>query len=350
MSTRCRWLALLLAGAALPAAAQPDLLGGELLPRQATDPAAAVAALAPGEATWIGWSVPGLPEAAALCCQERRSRRSHCTLDASGGGWGSSRDQGRPTEPADLYILAQVESGAVRRLETVGASCPVEAAGHRVVWLEGVEAESSLSWIAALAWRTGSVESSEDLAERAVGAIAYHAAPAADRRLALLARDSNARRGVREAALFWSGELRGAAGFELLDAALATERDGDLREHAIFALTLSRDGRALPRLRRAATEDLDPDLRGQALFWLGQSGDPRAGGWILSAIESDRDGEVREQAVFALSQLEDGTPQLIRLLRESKDPDVRRQALFWLGQADDPRAIAALEDLLNAGS
>ncbi|MEO8195219.1 MAG: HEAT repeat domain-containing protein [Thermoanaerobaculia bacterium] len=55
----------------------------------------------------------------------------------------------------------------------------------------------------------------------------------------------------------------------------------------------------------------------------------------------------REQGVFALSQLEDGTPQLLALLRESGDREVKRQAIFWLGQSDDPRATAELERLLT---
>jgi HEAT repeat protein len=60
-------------------------------------------------------------------------------------------------------------------------------------------------------------------------------------------------------------------------------------------------------------------------------------------MEAERDDEVREQAVFALSQLDDGAEWLLRLLRTSRDPEVVRQALFWLGQSEDPRALAELE-------
>ncbi|MCB1009080.1 MAG: HEAT repeat domain-containing protein, partial [Acidobacteria bacterium] len=84
------------------------------------------------------------------------------------------------------------------------------------------------------------------------------------------------------------------------------------------------------------------------LFWLGQSDEPRAAGWIREAIAGDRDPEVREQGVFALSQLDDGARELARLLRETDDPALRRQALFWLGQSEDPEALAALAGILGA--
>lgn len=75
--------------------------------------------------------------------------------------------------------------------------------------------------------------------------------------------------------------------------------------------------------------------------------DADAPSWIHAAVARERDREVREQGVFALSQVDGGVTHLVRLLRESEHADVKRQALFWLGQSDDPKALDELERLLE---
>lgn len=344
MSGRPLRAAALLAALAWPvAAAKPTLDDGTLVQRAATDPAPVARAMGAGEAEWLGWSVPAVGDAAEICCNDRGFRHSGCSLGER-RGWSGSRREGEPgTALTDLMLFAEVTRGEVRRLELAGPRCPVDAAGHRVVWLESVDPESSVAFLAEVAARRGG-----DLSSLALGAVAYHATPAADRLLARVARDPRAPEESREAALFWAGNLRGDAGYALLDDVLASAAEGSLREHAIFALTLSSAAEAMPRIRRAAREDRDDEVRSQALFWLGQSGDPRAAGWIRAAIAEDPDGDVRERGVFALAQLEDGAAELARLLRETDDGEVRRQALFWLGQSDDPRALAALEEVLGA--
>jgi len=337
-------VATLVAVLAWPAAAaEPTLAGGTLVRRAAADPAPVAASMGADGSEWLGWSVPAVADAAEICCHDGRFGPTGCSLGERRGGWGSRREGHSPAASADLRIFAEVVRGEIRRIELAGTRCPVDAAGNHVVWLDGVTPEASLALLAATAERRDG-----DLASLALGAVAHHATPAADRLLARVAGDPQAPAESREAALFWAGNLRGDAGYALLDETLASATDGELREHAIFALTLSSAAQAVPRIRRVAREDRDPEVRSQALFWLGQSEDPRAAGWIREAIEEDGDGEVREHGVFALAQLDDGAAELARLLRESDDGEVRRQALFWLGQSEDPRALAALEEILAA--
>jgi HEAT repeat protein len=61
------------------------------------------------------------------------------------------------------------------------------------------------------------------------------------------------------------------------------------------------------------------------------------------------DREVRESAVFALSlrPREEGVPALIAVARTNKDPEIRKKALFWLGQSHDPRALDLFEEILT---
>ena len=49
-----------------------------------------------------------------------------------------------------------------------------------------------------------------------------------------------------------------------------------------------------------ARDATDPDQRSHALFWLSQSDEPRAAKLIRDAIARDPDGDVREQGVLAL--------------------------------------------------
>jgi hypothetical protein len=335
-------LAVLAALAAPLGAADPAWLhDAQVEVRTAVDPAPVLAA--PGGAEWLGWSVPGVAVAAEICCWDRGWKRRGCRLEGRTGSWGTQRDDERPTAPAELRLLLRIEDGAPRDLKLVGEDCPVDGAGRRVLWLEGVEPARSLALVDRWA-RTRAGE----IAERAVAALAHHAGSEADRRLGALARDRSLSSEVREQAIFWAGQARAESGYALLDALLGEEPDAELREKAIFALSQSEVPAAAPRIRRVAVEERDPELRAQALFWLAQSDAPEreVAAFVLERISADPDAEVREQGVFALSQLDDGVPHLVRLLESARDRDVRRQALFWLGQSDDPRAVAEIERVL----
>ena len=147
--------------------------------------------------------------------------------------------------------------------------------------------------------------------------------------------------------MFWAANARGPSGYRLVERILSSDPSGEIREHAIFALTQSEVPEAPERIRRASVEDRDAEVRAQALFWLAQTQDEGAGKWIVSRLDADESEHVREQAVFALSQLEDGTDWLLDIVRSKRDHETKRRALFWLGQSDDPRALQEIEKILN---
>ena len=51
-----------------------------------------------------------------------------------------------------------------------------------------------------------------------------------------------------------------------------------------------------------------------------------------------------------LSQKDDSeaVDRLLVVARKDPDTDLRKKALFWLGQSDDPRAMKALQDIIEA--
>ena len=90
-------------------------------------------------------------------------------------------------------------------------------------------------------------------------------------------------------------------------------------------------------------------VRGKALFWLSQKAGERVAPALRAAIDRDPDTRVKEQAVFGLYNLpnDQSIPLLIDVVKTNHNPAVLQKAIFWLGQKNDPRALAAIEDLLK---
>jgi len=337
-------LIALAATAATTVSAQ-QISGTALERRTAADPAAVARELG-DERVWLAWSVPGTADAARTCCFRRGWNERGCDLDGRDNGWGTSSDW--PPAAAlggssDLVVLAELDHGRPRRLRAVGSSCPIRAAGRRVVALDGVDAGKSLDLLERWALDRGI---GDDVVQSALAAIGYHAAPGAAPRLERLALDKAAPVEVRKNALFWAGQTLGAGVVPIARRFLAAEREPSAREHALFVLAEAKAPEAYELLLASARHDPDAHQRSQALFWISQSDAPSAAQWIREAIREEPSSSVREQGVFALSQLDDGYGELVRLLRESPDRDVRRQALFWLAQSNDPRALSEIEKLL----
>jgi HEAT repeat protein len=76
--------------------------------------------------------------------------------------------------------------------------------------------------------------------------------------------------------LFWLARSRGKSGYDVVAKIAASDESDKLREHAIYALTQSKQPEAIPTVIRIAREDKSPRVRKQAMFWLGQSRDRRA--------------------------------------------------------------------------
>lgn len=260
---------------------QAKLVGGRVERRQASDPAAEVARLGKAKETvWLAWTVPSRAEG-AICGFGHGARGWGMSLEDEESSWGT-RDGLPAIAFTTVEVYAAVRDGRVHQLRFASEGCPVRAGEQRILWLDGVTPSASVAFTARLAGQRGGTKWEDEVAERALAGLAFHADPAAPLELVHLGREG-------------------------------------------------------------ATEE----LRAQSLFWLAQTGEARAARWIREAIARDPAQEVREQGVFALSQLEDSTPELLALLRESQDRAVQRQALFWLGQSDDPRATAELERLLT---
>ena len=109
--------------------------------------------------------------------------------------------------------------------------------------------------------------------------------------------------GIREKAAFWLANQRGHDGFVVMQRLARDDADARFREKLTFDLTLSHDPAALPELVRMAHQDASPQVRKQAQFWMATAGGKKVAGDLRESAENDPENEVRKSAVFAISRL-----------------------------------------------
>ena len=307
---------------------------------------------------WIGYSQPIVAGDRRMCCFHSISGSGMGRKDFCCGGCLLERDssftmsddgdRSVPLEgPAGLVVLLRADRGSIGRVRTLDDECGIDAGGLPFTWLTDVRPEESIALLGTIV-RQMEGGRHEDAFGSALAAVALTAHPSADALLeSLLARGQP--RELRRQAAFWTGNSRGARGFEILRRVIPNDPDDDFRRHGTFALSQSPVPAALDLVVSMAKSDPDGEVRGQALFWLAQKAGERAAEAIENAIRDDPDEEVKKKAVFALSQLPRGqaVPELIRVARTNRNAEVRKQAIFWLGQTKDPRALAFIEEILT---
>jgi len=336
---KTRWLSLALIVLSGHSWAQADeLYNAEVTENTSVTNPARVMKEAEGQ--WLAFSLPVLAGTRSPCCWKGKwngTGEAGCSLESKHQSYGTR--SGSPLAE-NVIVFSQVRDGKVQDLRVVGESCPVDANGARVTWIGSVEETAGLDWLEAVA------RSGQD--DAALYALALHKSPEAGQRLYVLAKDTEGE--LSEEAIFWLGESRGDQGFRILKQLLAELPRGDVRRAINFALAENNTNSAADLLFEISQSDSDPEQRGEAMFWLAEGYPQQAQGWLLEVIDTEKDKNVLEQAVFAISQLPDGAGDqvLLELAKDSQTPRaVRRQAIFWLAQSDNDSSVAALTELLT---
>lgn len=304
--------------------------------------------LARREPSWIAWTVPR---------GEQRGRNC-CWTDQCEGCW----LEGEPTRAqpiaaagdrpialegdTEILVLVRVADGAVDRVRTVTASCPLDAGGLPFYTLTGVSPTQSLAWLEAQARATTAASGKERRSSPVVHAVAEHGVPEADAVLnRLLDTDPQTRRQVVTSL----GLSRGAAGLARLERLVRDETDSDFRRRVVTAIGLSREPRARTLLLDLARRHDEARVRAEALVAVARLAGRDTAATLTEAVERDPDTDVKQKAVFAISRLppDEGVPLLIKVARDHANPAVRRTAMFWLGQSKDPRAVDFFASILK---
>lgn len=334
-----KWLVLSLAVLGSAAWAQVgELYNADVIANdRISDPAKAVST---AEGQWLAFSMPVLEGTHSPCCWTSRrgiAKEFGCSLDSRHTSFGTRSDS--PLTDA-VIVYSKINDGKAHSLRVFGEQCPLDGNDAQVTWLGAVDQEKALDYLEDVARKNRH--------DSALYALALHRDDDAARRLYSLARDSDAKHGSE--AIFWLGEARGEQGFKFLERLLGELPRGERRREINFALSQNDSPEAAELLLQIARSDTDSEQRGEALFWLAQAYPQQAEGWLQEVIATERDADLLEKAVFAVSQLpgKRGSQMLLDIATDKQAPhSARRQALFWLAQSDDDEAVATLADLLT---
>lgn len=253
-------LAILLVAAALPCSAQPRVINGQVVQRDAAGSLAETVrqlAGAAAEPAWIAWEAPLAPGRELTCC---------CT------GTRDERASARLEPPDTFFVFVRAEARRPERVRIFGERCELDAGGRAVTWLTAVAPAESVSLLAALA---SGPDAPRRVVNGALSAIAQHGNAEAVPLLLRLARNAAGAR-LRGEALFWVAQRAGEGAAAAITDAIANDPETDVRKRAVFALSQLPADEGVPMLIEVARTNRNPAVRKQAMFWLGQSKDPRA--------------------------------------------------------------------------
>jgi hypothetical protein len=304
------------------------------------------------DAAWAGYKVTIVEGQHNMCCWNCNNGNccNGCSLEGDHSGVQINGDVNPPPVKLEgsreMLVLFRIRLRAVENIRTFTEDCPIDAGGLHLTLFTGASQEESVALLSTFVV-TPSERDERNRMNRAVDAIGLHAGPAADQALENFAAASQAE-AIREKAVFWMGQTRGARGYQTLKRMAEQETNENVRYQVASGLSQSKEPGAVETLLAMAKNDKSTRVRGQALFWLAQKAGRRAVAAIDDSIANDPDTAVKKKAVFALSQLpkDDGVPKLIQVARTNQNAVVRKEAMFWLGQSKDPRAVAYFEEVL----
>lgn len=218
-----------------------------------------------------------------------------------------------------------------------------EVRSQAVFWLSQVNSDRSVDYLEDILKSSSDME----MRDKAIFALSQGNSPRAAQIIRDYALNTAAPDELREKAIFWIGQRRGAENTTFLKSLYGRERNQELREKIIFSLSQQR-GNESWLMDLAMNESENIEMRKKALFWAGQSH-----GTSLPALASlyDRmsNREMKEQLIFVYSQRreKEAVDKLMMIAKNESDRELRKKAIFWLSQSKDPRVADFLMQLIN---
>lgn len=261
-------LVLLAVASAFAQNSQPTVVNAKFETRQSSGDLASEIRAA--SATWFGYAVKSKRQMSDNCCDR-------CRLEESNAKFSTHPI---PLEGSDaIALLFRVEHEAIQKIQVHPLACPLDAGGLPFVWLNGVTAGASATFLKNLV----ASNTSGHLADSAIFAISQHDDAAAITILENLARPPQPAH-VRGQAIFWLAQEAGNRAASFIKGAIENDPDTEVKKKAVFALSQLPKDEGIPKLIEVAQENRNPEVRKQAFFWLGQSNDPRALAFIEQVL------------------------------------------------------------------
>ena len=245
-----------------------------------------------------------------------------------------------------VFLLAQQNEPGTEDLllESVRSDPDPEVQQQAVFWLSQVGTDRAVVALDSIL----RFSKDPEIQDKAVFALSQHDSPKAQQALRTYAERAEVPDAVKEKAIFWLGQNQGPENGAFLRSLYGKLKNPELKKKVLFSLSQmggEENGRWLLGIARDTAQGIE--MRKQALFWAGQ------GGVSLSELTklygNVGDQQMREQLIFVYSQRDEAgaLDKLIDIAKRDPNPELRKRALFWLGQSDDPRAVQALQDIID---
>jgi HEAT repeat protein len=242
--------------------------------------------------------------------------------------------QKRGDEAADILV------------ETAKSDPDAETREQAVFWLSQVNSPKAIPLLEQILKSA----TDEGMQDKALFALSQRT----DERAQKVVRDFASREDVtehmRDQAIFWIGQRNSEDNAKFLRDLFAKTPTRETKNQILFAISQTRNAGNDQWLLDQATNTANTmELRKQALFWAGQNGSMDMAR-VSALYDKATETEFKNQVIFVLSQRSkspEAVDKLIDIAKNEKDHELRKQALFWLGQSRDPRAIKALQEIIN---
>jgi hypothetical protein len=247
-----------------------------------------------------------------------------------------------------IFMLYERKTPRPDRVELFDLDSDRDYGNRPVYWLGRATADESFALLEGLLDDSPSTW----VAERAVVAISLHSDARAADRVETVVRDLRRPEQLRRHAVIMLGTMPGDGIVSRLRSIYESTEDEEIREHALTAAGIHAEDKenapATDFLIHVAETERNRELRRHAIFWLGQMAGSRSFGALERAVNEAED-DVQQHVVFAISQRskDEAVPALINIARTHKSLDVRKRAIFWLGQIDDERVVPFLKEILG---
>lgn len=258
-----------------------------------------------------------------------------------------NRDGNPELRAQAMFILSQHEGSDVTALMLDAArnDPDEEVRGQAIFWLSQVDSPETVDLLAEIL----NNPADRRLHEPALFALSQRSEARAGEILKEFARSSAADPELKANAIFWIAQHPSAENAAFLRGLWEQSRGSELRESILFSLSqMEEHGNTqwLMDIALDTTEDID--VRNQALYAASQRKDVRAAD-LVALYDRAPDRALKEQALFILSQKKDPAAfdKLADVARNETDRDLRQNAIFWIGQSGDPRAEDVLLGILD---
>lgn len=231
-------------------------------------------------------------------------------------------------------------------METARSDPDKETREQAVFWLSQVNSDKAVPLLEQIL-KSATDEAMQD---KAIFALSQKSGDNAQQALREFAGRDDVSEHLREQAIFWLGQRHSDDNAKFLRDLFAKTTNNEAKNKIIFSISQTRnDGNDQWLLDQAVNTKNSMDLRKQALFWAGQTGSidmAKLGALYDKASEE----EFKKQVIFVLSQRgksPEAVDKLIDIAKNETNKSLRKDAIFWLGQSHDPRALKALQELIN---